>query len=1420
MMISSQLLQSVKLHILFFSLFLFTVGIFSNVTDAEAVNLLFVEPPDIGQVPGTVIETDIAGNIYYVNFGTLTKIDSLGNIIWESGSRGSAEGQIRSASGMTVDDVTGDIYVSDRSLSRISVFDSSGIFLYSFGPELLPDGIFNPFGLAIHSGTLYVTESFFTNSERVSVFDLSTIPPTFDQSFGTFGTGNGQFSLAWDIDVDSQGRIYTIELGNDRIQIFDTDFNHILTFFGDEVDPQGDWSNPHSFALGQDGTIFVADRDNARALVFSAFDGINPPVLLSIIGSPGTGVGQFQQPLGLHATGTESSFLIYVADPRSNRIQIFDQDDVVKLTIGTDFSQPGRYLSSGQMSTDASENIYLADTFNHRIQKFDSDGIFVDTFGSLGTSPGQFDSPSDVFVDTTGLLYVSDQENHRIQVFDSAFQHELTIGSFGRPSISSTCNTDAPGAVAPCDGQFWDPQGVLVNNQGNVFVADTFNDRIQKFDLSGNFVSKFGSTCTLSTGVGCVDPDGAGPLELGDGQFRLASRIAVDSNDNLYLIDAVNNRILIFDSNGVFLQKFVSDRFGQPEHSLFDSEIAIDNSDKIYISVTGSTASQVQVFSPFDGVNPPTPFTQFGSLGVNPCSVTASGLAFGNSDEIYLASNFQLVKFGPTFSSTGDVMFNDENDDSFEINHAGSVSITDASADITPGQDVICALVTSDTDPAGISVSLLESEQAPGQFEMLNLIQFTSAITNSDTNALSVAVGATVTAKYQTITDTSSIVTADNTPVGDDPVNTADIFSCGFSGGDNTDGDGLCSNWEQGTSGLIIDDSFLTLDPPFGIGVALDAPVTIDCESPICPAPGIQDIYVEVDYMEGHEPDPQAIADVVDAFLTAPTPINLHVIIDDEIPHTDVIFFDEFGQTPVASHFDTIKAQWFGTSEDRERDDFTAVKEVKRQFMRYALFVHDVDSALHDPGVSGIAEQHGNDFIVSLGQFTNGVGSVNQQSGTFMHELGHTINLNHGGPDVHGDADNCKPNYLSVMNYAYQLPDFLPERPLTYSSASSTLSESNLNDVSGFNTGDPDWPRIAYGTPNGVHRDLSDGTEIDWNDDDVINSGNFDINNFGIADCDGSGSDLKSYDDWSAIEIDFKTETTNFNDGLHVFSLTAAPEIAIENIIEIREDAVEQQNQQIQGLDDAAFAPGVDPVQTKQDLANSLDELSTLSTSTDSNDLESASQLAAEIQQTITNTIDDVTVQQELLDQLGDLAMTAEDSANAGESIHATPDTLYAQKSSTITQLAALIDTSDSKTIKKIEKATKRIQKSLNTDFWNADADTLTQEFGKKVFNKEKRAVKELMKIKNPDAQIQIVIDTLILVDQTLAQNAIDDAISNPDANSKQIEKAQKAMTKAQKDLDKEKFDKAINHYKQAWKHAQKAINSNMNMEDEDEDDD
>jgi hypothetical protein len=177
----------------------------------------------------------------------------------------------------------------------------------------------------------------------------------------------------------------------------------------------------------------------------------------------------------------------------------------------------------------------------------------------------------------------------------------------------------------------------------------------------------------------------------------------------------------------------------------------------------------------------------------------------------------------------------------------------------------------------------------------------------------------------------------------------------------------------------------------------------------------------------------------------------------------------------------------------------------------------------------------GMNFIVSLGylswglndQRTHHVGSVAQQEGTLMHEFGHNLDLHHGG----NNDFNYKPNYISVMNYIFQLGSRV-ERPLDYSNCSLiSLNENNLNESQGMGANcyaerltvikcpAPGMTVVVGGSKN-----WDFATDDDSNEMGLAN----DINGNNRGDCVNSKQILTSHDDWKNIE--YIVNNVNFGD--------------------------------------------------------------------------------------------------------------------------------------------------------------------------------------------------------------------------------------------------------------------------------------------------
>ncbi len=209
------------------------------------------------------------------------------------------------------------------------------------------------------------------------------------------------------------------------------------------------------------------------------------------------------------------------------------------------------------------------------------------------------------------------------------------------------------GVSGSAPGQFQTPRGLAIAPDGRIVVADSGNHRIQVFDAQGNYMTGWGSSCDLYAEgrPGCVDPDGSGPLQLGDGQFREPWGVAVDQAGNIYVADTWNHRIQKFDPNGKFLKKWgyfvtTDGQLGEPVGMWGPRAIVIDADGNLYVADTGN--KRVQEFDPEGNF-----LGQWGGGGVIEGRFDEPvGLAIDAQGNFYVADtwNRRIQKFNSSFA--------------------------------------------------------------------------------------------------------------------------------------------------------------------------------------------------------------------------------------------------------------------------------------------------------------------------------------------------------------------------------------------------------------------------------------------------------------------------------------------------------------------------------------------------------------------------------------------------------------------------------------------------------------------------------------------------------------------------------------------------------------------------------------------------
>lgn len=341
--------------------------------------------------------------------------------------------------------------------------------------------------------------------------------------------------------------------------------------------------------------------------------------------------------------------------------------------------------------------------------------------------------------------------------------------------------------------------------------------------------------------------------------------------------------------------------------------------------------------------------------------------------------------------------------------------------------------------------------------------------------------------------------------------------SCGTGGGVDSDADGLLDEWE--INGVTIDPDGSGPTPPQFIALHQ---MGADKDKP--------DIFIHLDWMQdaanNQALNTNAIRAVVQSFANSPyaSPtgsigINLHV---DQGPNS-ILNFATNATWGALSRAQAIPWAPLLGSFTLGNYDWTAFQALKDQFFtptgRTPIFRYVIAADNYSPsGSSGISRGiSASDFIVSLGSFTNGTGSVNEQAGTFMHELGHNLNLRHGG----GDNTNFKPNYLSIMNYSFQLQGLIQNGTagnFDYSrNALTSLVENNLSEPAGLGAGSAGFGTRRYCATTGTFVVVNNANAaIDWNcnGNNTETGVTYDINNGG-----GASQTLVGFGDWANLKL-------------------------------------------------------------------------------------------------------------------------------------------------------------------------------------------------------------------------------------------------------------------------------------------------------------
>ncbi|MGA7340820.1 MAG: hypothetical protein WBE72_02160 [Terracidiphilus sp.] len=280
------------------------------------------------------VAIDPAGNIYLPQFSTIQKLNSAGVFEFQLGSDVSGQiegGEVFSLFASVTTDAAGNLYVLD-TFNYVSKFDGSGKLITRWGPQGVTGAELAGIGLD-SSGNVYVGDS---ENNCIRKFNGTGSPLL---TWGSAGSGNGQFNQLQDLAVDGEDNVYVADYGNSRVQKFDSSGVFQLAW-GSKGSADGQFgSGPFGVAADPAGSLYVTDPGNAR---IQKFDGSG--VFKFAWGSQGSGSGQFKfgyysilnfQNLPAPSPGGVAVDLqgnVYVLDPGNSRCQKFYEIETPELT--------------------------------------------------------------------------------------------------------------------------------------------------------------------------------------------------------------------------------------------------------------------------------------------------------------------------------------------------------------------------------------------------------------------------------------------------------------------------------------------------------------------------------------------------------------------------------------------------------------------------------------------------------------------------------------------------------------------------------------------------------------------------------------------------------------------------------------------------------------------------------------------------------------------------------------------------------------------------------------------------------------------------------------------------------------------------------------------------------------------------------
>jgi sugar lactone lactonase YvrE len=511
---------------------------------ADANNNSIVKASESGAVLGTYsavgsteslshptgIDIDPSGNVWVVDSGhnRLVEFNSKGEWMRKVGKLGSGNSEFSSPTGIAVG-ANGNVWVADTANNRVQEFSSTGTFLGAFGGKGAGNGQFSePSSIDVGPGnSVWVTD---TGNNRIEELGEKG---EFIAAYGSLGSGNGQLNHPTGIEVDTRGSVWVVDQGNGRVEQF-SERGEYLGKFGTPGTGEGQFtfSAPAGITTNVAGTLWVTDSGNNRVSRWNGPKATRSGVRKVAVKVDGKVVQEPSVTCPQGGCPVTGEWTLHSGEyaAGSHTVEVTATDGVGLATtrnINITLNPPAPSLTLSGTITEQGSLGTTRPRYKLRVAASAEEGTgtppgspnYLSSFGSAGSGSGQLSHPAGIAVDAQGNLWVVDTSNNRIEGFNSSGGFIKAVGSAGAGN-----------------GQFSRPTAIAIDPEGNFWVADAGNNRLQQFGHGWEFIRTVGTAGS------------------GNGQFNNPEGLAIDSLGHIWVADTSNSRVQELTGKGAFIK--------------------------------------------------------------------------------------------------------------------------------------------------------------------------------------------------------------------------------------------------------------------------------------------------------------------------------------------------------------------------------------------------------------------------------------------------------------------------------------------------------------------------------------------------------------------------------------------------------------------------------------------------------------------------------------------------------------------------------------------------------------------------------------------------------------------------------------------------------------------------------------------------